>query len=35
VQRIVQRHGGKVTASSEPDRGACFGFDLPACEVTP
>ena len=35
VQRIVQRHGGTVTASSEPDRGACFGFDLPACEVTP
>jgi PAS domain S-box-containing protein len=33
VQRIVQRHGGAVSAKADPGRGACFSFQLPATEV--
>jgi signal transduction histidine kinase len=29
VKRIVERHGGQVSARSEPGRGATFGFTLP------
>jgi PAS domain S-box-containing protein len=35
VQRIVERHGGRVEASAEVGRGACFEFTLPASATKP
>jgi PAS domain S-box-containing protein len=35
VQRIVERHGGRVEARAEAGRGACFEFTLPCPAVSP
>jgi chemotaxis family two-component system sensor kinase Cph1 len=32
MRRIVERHGGEVSAHGEPDRGARFGFIIPTRE---
>jgi light-regulated signal transduction histidine kinase (bacteriophytochrome) len=31
VKRIVQKHGGKIWANAEPEKGASFYFTLPHC----
>jgi light-regulated signal transduction histidine kinase (bacteriophytochrome) len=33
VQRIVNRHGGQVSATADVGQGACFSFELPINEV--
>jgi light-regulated signal transduction histidine kinase (bacteriophytochrome) len=30
VRRVIQRHGGTITANAAPNRGATFSFTLPS-----
>jgi signal transduction histidine kinase len=33
ARSIVEAHGGKIVAESDPGRGSTFTFDLPAAEA--
>jgi signal transduction histidine kinase len=35
VKRIVQAHGGSITAASNPGQGACFTVRLPVAKPSP
>jgi signal transduction histidine kinase len=35
VKQMVQAHGGQIVAQSQPGKGACFTFTLPAVSSTP
>jgi signal transduction histidine kinase len=34
-KRIVERHGGTITATADPAGGSCFAFTLPRCAALP
>ena len=35
VKQMVQAHGGQITVESQPRKGTCFTFTLPAVSSSP